>query len=548
MRGKPGQRDQRTPGVVFQPSVYQGFQRGVNQMVNAVRPTLGPLPRLVAIAQAAAGQPPELLDDGGAISRRIVQLAHRDEDVGAMFIRHVLWHLHQEAGDGTATAAVLFQSVFDQGVRYIVSGGDPMLLRRHLESGRQLIVDQLSRMTTHLEGKTHLSRVAETICHDPEMATMLGEIIDIVGEHGQLDIRSGRRREIEREYVEGMYWDGGVLSREMIIDHTRLRTDIEDAAILISDLEIEEPGQLVPLLDAVFGADVPGLLVIASKFSESALAFLLASRKADRWPIVAVETPGTGDYGKATAIADLAILVGGRPLMRAAGDTLDGVSFTNLGRARRAWADRSHFGIVGGKGDPRALRVHIASLRTSFSRATDPDQRRRLQQRIGKLMGGSAILQVGGITEREITSRKEMAEGTAEALRGAVRDGVVPGAGMSLLACRPALQQRLDQSTDPDERAAGRILLRALEEPARAIISNAGYDASEVLVEIKSAPPGHGFDARCGQVVNLADAGILDPAAVSKAVVVHAIVSAAQALTVEVLVHRKDPPLAAADL
>jgi chaperonin GroEL len=171
-----------------------------------------------------------------------------------------------------------------------------------------------------------------------------------------------------------------------------------------------------------------------------------------------------------------------------------------------------------------------------------------LRQRIGKLMGGSAILQVGGITEREITSRKEMAERTAEALRGAVRDGVLPGAGASLLACRPALQRRLDQSTDPDERAAGRVLLRALEEPARAIITNAGYDASEVLAEIKSAPPGHGFDARCGQVVNLADAGILDPAAVSKAVVVHAIVSAGQALTVEVLVHRKDPPLATASL
>jgi len=540
----------QTQRVVFQPAAYRGIQKGINWIANALRPTLGPFPRTVAIERLPRDKTPELLDDGGVIARRIIELPNRDEDVGAMFIRHVLWRLHEKVGDGTATAAVLFQSVYNQGVRYVVAGGNAMALRHYLEKGLRVVLDELTGMAVHLEGKEKLARIAETICYDPLLAKMLGEIFDIIGEYGQLEIRSGRSRELEREYVEGMYWKGGVLSYQMITarlsspksDHTSLRTEMENAAILISDLEIEDPRQLMPVIEVVMQAEIRSLLIIAGKLSDSAISLLLtASRDPAKFKAIAVKSPGMTTGDQAASLEDLAVLTGGHLLARAAGYTLSGVKIQDLGRARRVWADRTYFGIIGGKGNPRALRKHIVSLRAAFRRADDPDVRRKLQERIGKLMGGSAALWVGGATELEINARKELAQRTSDALRGAITDGVLPGGGVSLLACRPALQEMLDQSTDPDERVAYRILIKALEEPIRTILTNAGYDASEVMAEIKRADAGYGFDVRSGQIVDMAKAGIFDAASVQKAAVHSAVASAALALTIDVLIHRKTP-------
>lgn len=532
----------QTRRAVFQPTTYRRVQKGIDQMVNAIRPTLGPLPRIVALERVhGSNRMPELLDDGGVIARRILQLPNRDEDMGAMFVRHLLWRMHEEVGDGTATAAVLFQSIYDQGVRYIVAGGNAMRLRYHLENGMRVILDELSGMAVHLEGKRRLTQIAESICYDPPLAKMMGEIFDIIGEYGRLEIRAGRSREIEREYVEGMYWESGLTSRQMITDHTKLRTEMENVAILISDLRIEDQRQLLSMIEKLVRAEIRSLLVIASWFSESATAALLAaSRDSAKFQAIAVKTPGaSGD--QIAAMEDLAVLTGGHPLAKAAGRTLNGVSPKDLGRARQIWADRSYFGIVGGKGDPRALRQHIAELRGAFKRASDPDARKKLRQRIGKLMGGSATLWVGGTTELEINARKALAERTSDALRGAIMEGVIPGGGVSLLACRPALQKMLNQSTGSDEHAAYRILIKALETPIRTILANAGHDASEIMAEIKLAGANHGFDVRSGQITDMAEAGIFDAANVQRAAVRSAVAGAALALTVDVLIHSKKP-------
>jgi len=531
-----------TQRVVFQPATYRGMQRGINQIVKAIRPTLGPLPRVVAIARVLSDRTPELLDNGGMIARRIIQLANCDEDMGAMFIRHLLWRLHEKVGDGTATAAALFQSVYNQGVRYVTSGGNAMQLRRYLEKGMRVTLDELTGMAVHLEGKERLAQIAESICYDPPLAKMLGEIFDIIGEYGRLEILSGHSRELEREYVEGMYWTGGIRSRQMITDHTQFRTEMENAAILISDLKIEDPRQLMPLVEMARQAEIRSLLITAQKLSDSAVSLLLAaSQDPSQFQAIAVKARGLAADDQAAAMEDLAILTGGRPFVNAAGYTLSGVKSQDLGRARRVWADRFSFGIVGGKGDPRALRKHIANLRAVFRQAKDPAVRKKLRERIGKLMGGSATLWVGGTTELEIEARKELAERTANVLRGAIMEGVVPGGGVSLLACRPALQRMVDQSTDPDERAAYRILIKALEEPIRTILTNAGHNASEVMAEIKRAGAGYGFDVRSRQVVDMVQAGIFDAASVQKAAVHSAIAGAALALTVDVLIHHKKP-------
>lgn len=511
-------------------------------MVEAVRPTLGPLPRIVALDRAQEGRMPELLDSGGVIARRILALPDRDADMGAMFVRHVLWRVHEKVGDGTATTAVLLQAVYNQGLRYVVSGGNAMQLRRHLEAGMRAILDALEDMTTSLESKAQLVQMAESVCYDPPLAAMLGEILDIIGEFGQLDIRAGRSRELEREYVEGMYWSGGLLSRDMITDRAKLRAELRNAAILISDLELQEPRHLLPVLETARQAEVRAVLIVASKLSEGVKALLrAASRQPEEFLVVAARTPGMSSTDQMDALEDMGVLTGGRPYVRAAGETLNGFRLEHLGRARRAWADRDYLGMVGGKGDPRALRAHVNELRATFGRATDAEVRNRLRKRIGKLMGGSATLWVGGTTELEIEARKEVAIRAADSLRAAVREGIVPGGGVALLACRPALQRRLDDSPEAEAQAAYRILIRALEAPIRTLLSNAGYDASEVLAEIRLASGGHGFDVRSGQIVDVAQAGIWDVAAVLKAAVRNAIGSAALALTTDVLVHRREP-------
>jgi chaperonin GroEL len=517
------------------------MQKGINQMVEAIRPTLGPRPRIVAIERTPNNKAPELLDDGGTIARRIIQIANRDADMGAMFIRHLLWRLHEEVGDGTATAAVLFQSIYNQGVHHVVSGGNAMQLRRYLGKAIPVILDELTGMTIHLEGKEKLARIAEAICYDPPMAKLLGEIFDIIGEHGRLEIRSGRGRELEREYVEGMYWETGIFSREMITDHTLFRTQLENAAILISDLEIDDPRQLLPVIGMAMQAEIRALLIIASRLSDHAVALLLANKHPEKFQAIAVKTPGFGLSDQAAALEDLAVLTGGRAFTRFAGYSLQEVTLEDLGHARRAWADRSNFGIVGGKGDPRGVRQYLANLRGAFRSTEDREARKKLQQRIGKLIGGSATLRIGGVTELELNARKELAERTAEALRGAIMEGVLPGGGASLLACRPALERMMDQSSDPDERAAFRILIRALEEPLRTIVTNVGFDDREIMAEIKRAGPGYGFDVVSEQIVDMAQAGIFDVATVLKSAVHSAIAGAALALTTDVLVHHKKP-------
>lgn len=531
-----------TRRVVFQPHTSRNLQRGINIIVDAVLPTLGPRPRAVAIDRTLRDKMPEILDTGGTIARRIVQISDRDADAGAMFVRQMLWALQEDVGDGTATAAVLFRSIYNAGLRYVTAGGNAMILRRHLEDGLGVILDTLDAMAVSVEGETELAQIAESICYERPLAQMLGEIFDIIGEYGRLEVRKGRGRGLQRQYVEGMYWDQGVLSRNMLFNDNGLRTDMEKTAILISDFNVEDPRPLVPIVGWVMKNDPSSLLIIAKDLLPMARALLLrASEASEDFTAIAVKTPDTLGQSQLAALEDLAVLTGGRAFTEAAGYTLSSVKPKDLGRARRTWANRSNFGIIGGQGDPRALREHIRGLREAYERGVDTSDQRGLRQRIGKLMGGSATLFVGGLTELEVELRKALAERTADAMQAAIRGGVLPGGGVAFLACQSPLQERLEQSTGSDERAAYRILLDAVETPIRIIISNAGYDASEIMAQIRMAGTHKGFDARTGEIVDVVEVGIRDVANVQKSAVTSAVRSAALALTVDVLIHHKNP-------
>ena len=287
-------------------------------------------------------------------------------------------------------------------------------------------------------------------------------------------------------------------------------------------------------------AGIRAMLIVAQEYSDLTVSFLTRREIQAKIHAIAVKIQPAQASVQAADLEDMAMLTGGRPLLRIAGQTLRGVKLEDLGQARSVWADKTNFGLSRGKGDARRLRAHIAGLRAAYRQTDDADTQANLLARIGKLMGGSATLWVGGAAESEIKARKALAERAAQALRGAVRDGVVPGGGMALLACRPLLQQRLDQSADPDERAAYRILRQAVETPLRTLLHNAGYEPSEMMSRLYRAGPEHGFDVTTGQMVNMAQAGLYDVATAQKEAARAAISSAALALTIDVLVHRRE--------
>jgi chaperonin GroEL len=527
------------PGLVFQPRAYDGMRKGINLIAEAVRPTLGPLPRRVAIDPVSRGNtPPELFDNGALIARRIIELPDRDADMGAMLLRQMLWKQDQEVGDGTVTAAVLFQSVYNEGLRYIAAGANPMRLRHFLENGLRVILHQLTRNAVPLDGQDCITQLAMSICHDAPLAATLGEIFDTLREHGSVEFRSGRRRDIEWEFVEGTYYRGGIHSLVLFAGGQR-HIELTDAAVFVSDLDLEEPEQLVRLIALAYAARKKALVIVARNISERLIGVLVSVNKDPR-PFQAIAVKAPDDLQEQAAMLDdLGILSGGRVFRQATGDTVDGAQLDDLGGARRVWANSEYFGVVGGKGSARTLRQHVSALRRAFDRTDDLEMRKKLRERIGKLMGGAAILHVGDSTDLELKARRDNAERTAAALRSALVRGCLPGGGAALLSCRPVLRRMAECAEDPDERMAYRILIRGLEEPTRAIIENAGYEAEPILRQIEKS--GTGFDVRCGEIVDMAGVGIIDSAGMVMTAVQEAIAGAALALTIQVLVHHRKP-------
>lgn len=546
MTGRPADpipEFKQTPEVVFQPRLVYGFKGGINKIVDAIRPTLGPFPGAVAIERISSDRAPELIDSGGIIARRIIELPNPDEDAGAMYLRGALWNLHERVGDGVATAAVLFQSIFNEGLKYIAAGGNAMILRQHLEAGMKVIVAALDDLVTPISGVEALTNVAKSVCHDHEMAAALGNIVSLIGEYGTLDIRSGHGRGIERELVAGSYWPGEVQSKQMIYDAIQNRTLFENAAILISDLEIEEAQELAPVIQAAVEAQINRLVIMCSKASDQAQGLIFQSKNSDKLQIIAVKTPGIRSDVQMNYMSDIAVLTGGKPLLKAAGDTLANITPSHFGHARRIWANEKYTGIARHQGEPKQIKKHIDALRTAYEGAKSAEERGSLQDRIGKLLGGAAAIDVGGLTETEMDTRKELAKRTADALRGAWREGILPGGGAAYLACRPALETLLDGDESADARAAHNILRGALESPFRTLLTNSGYEPGNFLNDVEKAGTGFGFDVVSGQVSEMVPMGIVDVAAVQKQALISAIRSAAMALTIDVLVHRKNPPM-----
>lgn len=528
----------QTPGVVFQPQVHNALQRGISKMVGAIRPTLGPVSGGVVIDRVNKTETlPEFLDDGGLIARRIIELPDRNEDMGAMLARSMIVSQYEEVGDGTATTGVLLEALFNAGARYIAAGGNAMLLRRHLEAVIPFIYETLDSMVTRLEGRQALSRMACALCHDETMAQLLGETFDLVGEYGRLEIRENYGRELRLEYVEGTYYESGLVSRAILPQNGASRIELENPAVFICDFAIENHHDLYPVLQTAYHAGFRNLIIILRDLSEQGVSLLATNNRMDKLTSVALKIPGLNETDRNAALEDLCVLTGAVPILKAAGASLERVTPDHFGRVRRSWADLRAFGIVGGKGDPRLIREHIQRLKARYQAENDSGDREHIRKRIGKLLGGSVTLWVGGFTETEIKASKSLAERSAMAMRTALEHGVVPGGGIALLNVSKALQKEVAGTENTDKRAAYRMLIEALEAPARVIFQNSGCDPSEVMAKLYVENGHKAFDVLTRRVVDVYEAGILDSISVLKSCLKNAIHTAALALTTDTFVH-----------
>jgi chaperonin GroEL len=532
----------RKPAVVSQPQTYKAIYRGVNLITEAIRPTLGPLPRLIMMAGLRREDLPEFLDDGATIARRIVMITPRSCDAGAMLLRGSLWKMHEEVGDGTATMAVMYHTILREGIRYVTEFGcNAMLLRSGLEKGLKAVKAALHQQAVPLKGKQAISLIARGMCQgDNEMAEMLGEIFDFVGPEGLIVVEGHHRLNLEREYIEGTYWKlSGYFSSHFSHDPIKKQVIFEDAPLLISDFKIKDPSTLIPVLEKCIKAGLKKLVIVAGDLTDSVIGLLINNNQAKTIETVAVRIPKVLEMDQVASAEDIAIMTGGKPFFQAAYPSFDEFKVEDLGYARRAWATESMFGIYGGKGDPRKIRQRMVEVKGALAQAELESEKIHQQSRLGRLHGGTAILRVGAIHQVEIDRRKEVAERAVNGLRHALVGGVVPGGGAALVAARAALAD-LPAAND-DEAFAFRILSRAMEEPMRTIADNAGYIGDVVMDRVKSSPSGYGLDALSGQIVDMRQAGIQDSVVILEKALDIAVSGAAMTLTTDVIIHHKQP-------
>jgi len=529
--------------VLHQPQTRDAIKAGIDTLAGAVIPTLGPLTGPVALDDANRKGSPELLDDGGVIARRILELQDRDADIGAMLLREALWEQRQRCGDGAATAAVLYQSVFNAGRRFISAGGDAMLLREQLEGGIKIMLEALREQAHEINSPAEIERLALSVCGDREIARALADIFDVLSPHSPVDVRDGGR-DLQHEFFLGSFWESKVPSGIVFEGVLGERIELKNTAWLISDFELDDLSALVALVSDAYRAGYDSLAIVAKSFSEQIIAAQGANKQMDDFTLVYIEPTGLVDEQEA-ALEDLALISDGQVLRTITGHTPGAITRDMLGASELAWLDRDRFGIIAGAGDEETVQHDISALERRFALSDDSRQREVLRTRIGRLHGGSAVVYAHGSSESEMRYQKDLIERAIAAIRSALLGGILPGGGTALLRCIQSLRENFSADADPQERAALQILIEAATAPCRQLLANAGHEAPGIVVDkILSGVNGAAYDLRAENASVTAGEGVIDSAAAVTTAVRQGIGGAALALTVDTIVHRVNPPLA----
>jgi chaperonin GroEL len=516
--------------ILFGDQVRLKILKGVGTLADAVRVTLGPKARTVVIERGFG--PPQIINSGVVVAKDI-ELADPFENMGALMAREVASKTSEVAGDGTTTATLLAAGIVVEGMKFVTAGMNPMDLKRGIDLAVEGIVAEVKRLARPCATRTEIAQVATISANnDAAIGEMVAEAMEKVGKEGVITVEDGKGLKSELEVVEGTQFDRGYLSPYFINDPEKQRVVLEDAYLLLCDRKISSIRELLPLLEEVAKLGKP-LLVVAEEVDGEALATLVVNALRGIVKSCAVKAPGFGDRRKAM-LEDLAVLTGGHVIAEEAGRTLEKATLEDLGRAKRLEIDKDDTTIIGGRGDPAAIKVRVAIIRKQAEEATSDYDREKLQERAAKLSGGVAVINVGAATETEMKERKARTEDALHATRAAVEEGVLPGGGVGLMRARARMQGLRGANADQD--AGIRIVLRALEEPLRQLARNAGDEPSVVVAKVVEGEGNYGYNAATGEYGDLVKMGVLDPCKVTRTGLQNAASIAGLALTTDVMI------------
>lgn len=514
----------------FDEEARRALERGINKVADTVGVTLGPKGRNVVLEKKFGS--PTITNDGVTIAKEI-ELEEPFENMGAQLLKEVASKTNDVAGDGTTTATVLARAMIRNGMKNVAAGSNGMLMRRGIEKAVDVVVDELKKMSIPVKDRAKIAQVASISANDKGIGELIAEAMSKVGEDGVITVEDSQSVGTTLEMVEGLQFDKGYISPYMITDPERMEATLEDAYILINDGKISNVKDLLPVLEKVVQTGKP-LLIISEDVEGEALATLVVNKLRGILQVCAVKAPGFGERRKAM-LQDIAIVTGGQVISEELGIKLENADLSMLGRAKKVRITKEETTIVEGAGDSEAIRKRAAQIKAELEEATSEYDKEKLQERLAKLVGGVAVIQVGAATETEQKELKHRIEDALSATRAAVEEGIVAGGGVALINCIPALESFIE-NLEGDEKIGAQVVLRALSEPLHLIAENAGYQGDVIVEKVRSLPKGQGLNAATGEYVDMIEEGIIDPLKVTRSALQNAGSIAAMVLTTEVLV------------
>ena len=521
----------------FNTDARAALKRGVDQLAEAVKVTLGPKGRNVVIDKKFGA--PTVTKDGVTVAKEI-ELSDPLENMGAQMVKEVATKTSELAGDGTTTATVLAQAIFREGLKNVTAGVNPMALKRGIDAAVTAIVDELKKMSVPVKGKKEIAQVGSISANnDKEIGDLIAEAMEKVGKDGVITVEEAKGLDTTLETVEGMQFDRGYLSPYFVTDPEKMEAVLEDGLILIHDKKISSMKDLLPILEKVAQMGKP-LLIIAEDIEGEALATLVVNKLRGTLRVSAVKAPGFGDRRKAM-LEDIAVLAGGQVISEELGLKLENAVVTDLGRAKRIVVDKEATTIIDGQGDEDKIKGRIKEIKAAIEKTTSDYDREKLQERLAKLAGGVAVINVGAPTESEMKEKKARVEDALHATRAAVEEGIVPGGGVALIRAQKALKSL--KLAESDEQIGVDIVRKAIEEPVRIIVQNAGGEGSIVVEKIRqSKEASYGYNALTDQYEDLVAAGVIDPTKVTRTALQNAASISGLLLTTEALIVEKKEP------
>ena len=514
--------------LLFDEMARRGLKHGVDRLADAVRVTLGPKGRNVVLDKKYGA--PTITNDGVTIARDI-ELEDPFENMGAQLLKEVATKTDDVAGDGTTTAIVLGQAIVAEGLQNVSAGANPIALRRGIEKGVEAIVAELVRHSRPVESHAQIAAVASICAADPEVGTIIADVMDKVGKDGVITVEEGQSLGLETEYTEGMQFDRGYLSAYFVTNAERMEAILEGPVLLITDRKISSVKDMLPALETAVGQGKP-LVIIAEDIDGEALATLVVNKLRGTVQVLGVKAPGFGDRRK-EMLRDIAILTGGTVISEEIGRKLESVTAEDFGQARRVVATKDDTTIIDGAGSAEQIKARMTQIKAQIEDTTSDYDKEKLQERLAKLAGGVAVIKVGAATEVELKEKKHRIEDALSTTRAAVEEGLVAGGGVALLQAIPALDL---VELLGDEAVGLGILRRALEAPIRQIADNAGVHGEVIVERVKTLPEGHGYDALKGEYGDMFEKGIVDAAKVTRSALQNAASIAAMVLTTETLI------------